>query len=282
MKGTTPFSKREWVLLIIILLMTQFMVHWLSLKYGTSVSALGYVSFAGTVVSILLGLIAIIYAFVQSFTQASSVVEIREQIDKLIVAGDAIVKSKDDLHQSAIELGGITDELSKKINESILATREVAGNVGRLSDAFASQKSTAVGPVAEGGSEPDENTINILRSGRAWLTVAVLAIAEGVKRGWTLDDVEERLAFKVGWAFELDQEYMSGVCYTTLFALEAEGFIELPNVKAYSTVLVGKNNFIQKVEAAVPRSRAKKSKQLAAFWSVVDELDEGDGDDMEA
>lgn len=274
MKGGNSFSRREWILLVVILLLVQFIVHWLSLRYGSSVSALGYVSFAGTVVSILLGLIAIIYAFVQSFTQANSVVEIREQIDKLILAGDDIVRSKDDLHRSAVELGVITDELSNKIGESILATKEIAGSFGKLSDAFASQSPSASSSGSKKGDAASNKALTLVtNTRRIWLTVLMLAIAEGVKRGWSLDDVKEKIAIPVGAEFGHHAEFVKGMFNMALFSLEAEGFINIPAKDDEASKLTCNNGFLEKLEGTAPRSKSSEYKQLVAFWSLVDGLD---------
>lgn len=272
MTGGKSFSRREWILLVVILLLMQFIVHWLSLKYGSSVSALGYVSFAGTVVSILLGLIAIIYAFVQSFTQANSVIEIREQVEKLIAAGDDIAKSKDDLHLSAVELGEITSELSNKINESILATKEVEGRVVKLSDAFASQKApTESFEPRKEGSVSDE-VRSVVNSKRIWLTTSMVAVAEGIKLGWRLDEIKEKLIIPVGAEFGLHPEFVTGLLYATLFALEAEGLIDIPD-KTKNVAVNCKNDFLERLEKSVPRSKSTEYKQLASLWAIVDGLE---------
>lgn len=274
MSNSNSFSKREWIMLIVIILMIQFIIHWLSLKYGGSTSALGYVSFAGTVVSILLGLVAIIYAFVQSFTQANSVVEIREQVDKLILAGDDIIRSKDGLHKSALELSEITDELSTKINESILATREVAGNVVRLSDAFALQRSTVeVEAGASGGAGAvGSQTKTVFNSSRILLSITVKAIAEGAGLGLNLDEIRDKIAIPVGEEIGYKSDFMAGLFFMGVFTLESEGFISLVKKKNSPWDFVCENDFLAKCDEAFSRSLADKHKEHAALWSVVDEL----------
>lgn len=274
MKNVTPFSKREWILSIVILLLIQFLVHWMSLKYGSSVSALGYVSFAGTVISILLGLIAIIYAFVQSFTQANSVVEIREQIDKLIDAGNDIVKSKDDLHRSAIELSEITDEISLKLGENILATKEVAGNFGRLSDLLATQKPAEEGVDVSGVSvEQEKASRSLFKSSKVYLAVIVSAIAEGVKRDFQVKEIEKKIVDPLAGVLEVHTEYVRGLMLMALLALEAEGFIEI-YMRDEKWELKACNDFNAECERAFSRGSLEEApKELLALWSVLKDLD---------
>lgn len=276
MKSTNPLTKREWIFLIVILLLIQFVVHWLSLKYGSSVSALGYVSFAGTVVSILLGLIAIIYAFVQSFTQASSVVEIREQVDKLIDAGNDIVKSKDDLHRSAMELSSITDELSTKIGESILVTKEVAGNVGRLSDVFASHKPSVSSGSAEDVQSSEAsvgvNCLTIFDSTKILVAIMVPAVAEGAKRNFNLEDIRVKIAEPLGGKLGYASGVLDGLLLMTVFTLEAEGFVTIKNPESAEVELLCSESFLARTESSFPRSNAGEYKEMVDFWSVIDAL----------
>lgn len=275
MKCNNPLSKREWILLIVILLLVQFMVHWLSLKYGTSASALGYVSFAGTVVSILLGLIAIIYAFVQSFTQANSVVEIREQINKLVAAGDDIVKSKEELNRSASTLSQITEGLSSKVGENTDVAREFAGSVDKLASALGSKALIdEPGVVQFKGAVDGGENLTVLNSSRVWLALMALAFSEGVSRKYTLDQVKDSIIIPVGEKLGYSEELMSGMFIVFLFVLEAEGFLTITE-KATGKLGVDircEKDFVVKANEVFSQSKTKHLKELAAFWSVVDGL----------
>ncbi|NUE48125.1 hypothetical protein HUC45_24465, partial [Escherichia coli] len=52
--------------------------------YGGNSGALGYLSFAGTAVSIILAVLAIIYSFLQSSAQEKSSLNISTQVAKLV------------------------------------------------------------------------------------------------------------------------------------------------------------------------------------------------------
>ncbi|RUE12482.1 hypothetical protein [Pseudomonas aeruginosa] len=106
------FSKREWLLTIFIIVILQFILHWLAFQYRGSSNALGYISFAGTVVSIVLGVVAIIYSFVQSISHSTSVEEMRAQVEDLIAATKDINKSKDSLHESTTKIISAVESLN--------------------------------------------------------------------------------------------------------------------------------------------------------------------------
>ncbi len=54
---------REWVFIMLIVVLIQFIIQASAWLYGGNSGALGYLSFAGTAVSIILAVLAIIYSF---------------------------------------------------------------------------------------------------------------------------------------------------------------------------------------------------------------------------
>ncbi|MEZ8154581.1 hypothetical protein ACED23_26400 [Vibrio splendidus] len=60
---------REWLYIIFIIILLQFIVQAAAWLYGGNDGALGYISFAGTVVSIILAVLAIVYSYIQSLSQ---------------------------------------------------------------------------------------------------------------------------------------------------------------------------------------------------------------------
>lgn len=275
MKGDNSFSRREWIFVIIILMLLQFIGGWMALVYGSSTSALGYVSFAGTIVSIILGLIAIIYAYVQSFTQANSVVEIREQIAKLIMAGDDIVKSKEEIHRSALKLSQITEGLSSRVGENTAAAQEFAGSVDKLASALGSKELMDGSEVVQSsGAVGGGEGLTVLNSSRVWLALMVLAFSEGVKRKYTLDQVKDSLVIPVGRKLGYSEELMSGMFIVFLFVLEAEGFLTITEKAAgrLGVDIECEKDFVDKASEVFSRSKTKHLKELAEFWSVVDAL----------
>ncbi|WP_373350912.1 hypothetical protein [Acinetobacter bereziniae] len=81
---------KDWLYLFIISFFLQFIIYYFSFIYGGSVKALGYISFAGTLISIILAVIAIGYTYGESIKQKGSsdqllleIAGLREIKDKL-------------------------------------------------------------------------------------------------------------------------------------------------------------------------------------------------------
>lgn len=71
-KPGRKIETKDWVYLFIISLFLQFIIYYFSFIYGGSVKALGYISFAGTLISIILAVIAIGYTYGESIKQKTS------------------------------------------------------------------------------------------------------------------------------------------------------------------------------------------------------------------
>ncbi|MFH7410191.1 hypothetical protein, partial [Acinetobacter variabilis] len=98
----SEFNKREWIHLIITLSIIQAFIWWVSFQFAGNSSALGYVSFAGTLISIILAVLAIGYTYGESQQQKNSSSTLSNQIESLI-------KIKDKLEVQADALTGIKD-----------------------------------------------------------------------------------------------------------------------------------------------------------------------------
>lgn len=276
------FSTREWWLLISIALLVQFIVHWLSYQYGGSSNALGYISFAGTLVSIILGLVAIIYSFVQSISQTSTVIEIREQVEKLISAGEDITKSKNDLHASAIELSGIADELTKRVSENTSITQEFAGRFSKLSEIFEFGRATPTPtptPTPSFDSESDVKEFarerkSIIYSERILVIIMLLAISEGAKRKFSLNEIQEIILkpFAAKQTYEHDYDFFCGALTSVAFSLEAEGLLNLSEGDALEGKVMVMSGFDDHMQRVIPETLGGDNSNFANFWSVVHKL----------
>ncbi len=108
---------REWIMVIFIVILIQFIVQGSAWIYGTNNSALGYISFAGTIVSIILAVLAIVYSYVQSITQQNSSNTISKQVDKLINVADRVDESKNELSVSLGKLYDVSENIDKTLSE---------------------------------------------------------------------------------------------------------------------------------------------------------------------
>ncbi|MFI8147033.1 hypothetical protein ACH8JV_19290, partial [Acinetobacter sp. ABJ_C5_2] len=86
----SKFTPREWILSIIIMLIIEAFIFWVSFQFAGNSSALGYVSFAGTLISIILAVLAIGYTYVESQQQKNSSATFATQLDSLVKIKDKL------------------------------------------------------------------------------------------------------------------------------------------------------------------------------------------------
>lgn len=108
---------REWLLVLLVVILVQFIVQGSAWIYGSNSSALGYISFAGTIVSIILAVLAIVYSFVQSITQQNSSNTISRQVEKLIDVTNSVDTSKNELGLSLNKLYDVSEAIEKSLSE---------------------------------------------------------------------------------------------------------------------------------------------------------------------
>jgi len=90
MSEKNRFTKREWILFITILLIVEGFIFWVSFQFSGNSSALGYVSFAGTLISIILAVLAIGYTYGESQQQKNSSSTLANQIESLVAIKDKL------------------------------------------------------------------------------------------------------------------------------------------------------------------------------------------------
>lgn len=114
--GSNKFSKREWLLVILLIMIIQFIVQCIAFLYAGSGSALNYISISGTIVSIVLALLAIIYSYFQSASQVNTSASLNTQIEKLISIVDIVKDSKNDFANELKNLENIRENIESSIN----------------------------------------------------------------------------------------------------------------------------------------------------------------------
>lgn len=113
-------QQRDWVYILILSMVGQFIIYFLAYVYNSSTNALGYVSFAGTMVSIILAVIAIGYTYGESIRQ-------KHNEDELIIQIRGLSEIKEKLGDQVDVLEGIANlesSIGKKFEESYKLIKE--------------------------------------------------------------------------------------------------------------------------------------------------------------
>ncbi|MBL0458638.1 hypothetical protein JD499_15755 [Aeromonas enteropelogenes] len=110
------FKTSQWILIVIIMSLGQLLIHYYSTQVMSGSEVINYVSFAGTIVSIILAVLAIVYSFYQSFTQQNNVDSISREIERLKETAIDIKVSSNSIKKASKFLPKIVDELSSLPN----------------------------------------------------------------------------------------------------------------------------------------------------------------------
>lgn len=116
-KNSKRIETKDWIYLFIISILLQFIFYYFSFIYGGSVKALGYISFAGTLISILLAIIAIGYTYGESIKQKGF-------SDQLLIEISGLRDIKDKLAGQVNILENIAD-----LKTAIEDTRNAVNNI---------------------------------------------------------------------------------------------------------------------------------------------------------
>lgn len=146
------FSRREWFFVIFIIMLTQFLVQFLAFMYAGNSSALGYISISGTIVSIILALLAIIYSYYQSTSQANSSSSLNSQIDKLIGIVDKIKTDKSDFGHELDQLAEIREKIDSSLNLQKVSHAQVRELTNTIDDLRKNRLSESYQKDSEGDS----------------------------------------------------------------------------------------------------------------------------------
>ena len=105
----------EIILTVLLIMVLEGLVFYLSAMHSGSVSAMNYVSFAGTITSIILAVVAIIYTMIESLRQSTTT-------DKMVNGAISVQQSAQEI---AAEVQNLKD-LRERITETSRAVKDVS------------------------------------------------------------------------------------------------------------------------------------------------------------
>lgn len=174
----------------------QFIIQAAVWLYGGNSGALNYISFAGTIISIILAVLAIVYSFVQSISQQTSSEKISSQVEKLISVTNKIETSKEGLSDAAKHLSN----MAQKLDESIAHQGQIKVQVDNIAAKF--DASMRHGSLSKDHQLGDTESIGIpFTSGYTGLIVQSLYLYYGSKLEISLNDTLEKLIMPTIYKF---------------------------------------------------------------------------------
>lgn len=104
-------SVREWIFIILLLMLVEYLITTNSYIFSGDQTLLNYISFASTIASILLAVIAIIYSFLQADSSSKANNKLIDRLDEFRTVSRKIVKSSNKSDYQLQRLSTITDVL---------------------------------------------------------------------------------------------------------------------------------------------------------------------------
>jgi hypothetical protein len=130
---------REWLLILTVIMFLEYNILAWANEFGDNLNVINQVSFAGTIVSIILAVLAIVYSYLQSFGQQRDSTNIAAQIDLL----RGVVE---DVRQSEAELAtGLArfDDISAKVDSALHVGRRTESHIRKMQARFESLAAVA-------------------------------------------------------------------------------------------------------------------------------------------
>ncbi|TMP45906.1 MULTISPECIES: hypothetical protein [unclassified Pseudoalteromonas] len=219
------FTKREWIQLIITLTIVQAFFWYAVFENSQSASALGYVSFAGTLVSIILAVLAIGYTYGESISQKNKSDGLANQISTL----GSLIESVELEAKSLEKIQDIANELSKFIGSykadkdtSEKHLKHIRENLSNFTKMSSSPISNDTGP-----QRPIDKLINSNRSPLDEACYLLLVYVEKNQDGEGFDVIDVSLdEFLPDTPMNLSSEFFLGALYTQYSLLLSYGFIQ--------------------------------------------------------
>lgn len=174
---SNKFSKREWLLVILLIMIVQFIVQCIAFLYAGSGSALNYISISGTIVSIVLALLAIIYSYFQSASQVNTSASLNTQIEKLISIVDIVKDSKNDFANELKNLENIRENIESSINIQ-LSSHSKVNEISEALDVLVENNITNYG-----GNNGTNNFSKLVSEGNTMVHLVLLALHKSITQG---------------------------------------------------------------------------------------------------
>jgi hypothetical protein len=140
-----------WVLITLLLMLTEYVLIGWTQNYGADRDVLSHVGFAGTIVSMILGVVAIIYAFYQGFAQQRDSQALATQLSELRTVADGLRAAGSSISNSGAAL--------QDLRETLQQTLQISRSTHDALESFKQHQSQPVPAVAAqvGGLTPPDH-----------------------------------------------------------------------------------------------------------------------------
>lgn len=160
-KNRKKMSTREWIMVCVLIVLVQLLLHYWTSESMNSGEVLAYVSFAGTIVSIILAVLAIIYSFVQTQAQQATSDSISREIFRLTDVATRIDTTSRGVTTAVTELPVVMSQLNElpkaMSNEFKTVISELSNSTMSLHEKTESMKAEILGKLTVIHAPNDSN-----------------------------------------------------------------------------------------------------------------------------
>jgi hypothetical protein len=186
----TNISLKSAILLAVIFILGQYVItSWIH-DYGHDEKVVSYVSFAGTLVSIILALLAIIYSYYQNFSQKRDSGTISAQIEILRAT---LLEMRNSQGSFSAEIEKL-EEIGRKLDDNTTIVEASRGELKALQETVTSKfaDSTASQPPA-GPNDLKETLSNLIAKASPPQIAIYAALLKGAKKNMAYRDIVEKI-----------------------------------------------------------------------------------------
>lgn len=155
-QSNNGFSRREWLMAITVILMLEAWILNSSYAFKDEQTVINYISFASTIASLLLAVIAIIYGFYQSDGQHKIATALESQIDAMKIAQVNLDSSSQSISSqiSAIEDAAVhLERIKGAVEKTHSQLGDLAGGIAEIS-----KKQSSFQDILKGMSSKESQT----------------------------------------------------------------------------------------------------------------------------
>jgi hypothetical protein len=179
--------KTFWVMLMCIQALVQFVIHYWTIDFGSDASVVSHLGFAGTLVSIALAVVAIVYAYFQSYSQrrdseavATRLAQMRELLTSLNTSSAQIGTYAAFMEQMQAQLGRITTAQGETLATAARIEKSIEDR--RAAELTAVQEVKTSAP----SEEPAQAARLVISRSAPLILLCLYALAEVAKRNGTM------------------------------------------------------------------------------------------------
>lgn len=159
MKNRSVFGIKDMIYILIFLVF--IIVFLLTFKLADNVTAIDYIGFSGTLISIILAVVALIYAFFQSLSFGTTNSKLEESANKIEVVTNELRKFSS-IEQTTNKIMIDIQEVNRSINQAVQGIQEVSYTVGSNLEGFQRLSHTIDANINNLHNNVDETRLEIV------------------------------------------------------------------------------------------------------------------------